>query len=288
VAGRAAADLVERGVLLDLPIAALGHAPRPPAVAPTSFGSAPPCPDPRGLVVVDLTALWAGPLCGDLLALAGADVIKVESRTRPDGARRGPAEFFDLLNGHKQSVALDFGSTSDIEMLRRLLGRADIVLEASRPRALAQLGLGAEEVMKPGGPRLWISITGYGRAGAGANRVAFGDDAAVAGGLVVHDGGTPRFCGDAIADPLTGLAAADACLQALERGGRWLLDVAMASVAATMVGPTLEVPDGTAMVAPRARPITARASELGADTRRVFERLGLGAEAGAASVVAGY
>ena len=75
-----------------------GHA----GVVRSPLGEAAPRPDPAGLIVVDLSALWAGPLCGDLLARAGATVVKVESTQRPDGARRGPAEFFDLLNGRKQ------------------------------------------------------------------------------------------------------------------------------------------------------------------------------------------
>ena len=59
------------------------------------------------------------------------------------------------------------------------------MIEASRPRALAQFGLDAVDIVTAnGGPQIWVSITGYGRNGEGANRVAFGDDAAVAGGLV--------------------------------------------------------------------------------------------------------
>ena len=50
------------------------------------------------------------------------------------------------------------------------------------------------------------------------------------------------FCADAVADPLTGLTAASACLEALSRGGRWLLDVSMAGVSAGLAGPTLTVP----------------------------------------------
>gem|GEM_PF-578875 len=94
-------------------------------------------------LVLDFTSLWAGPLCGSLLAATGARVIKVESAGRPDGARRGPAEFFDLLNGAKESVMLDFADQRD--QLRELVGHADVVLEASRPRALRQLGLDADE-----------------------------------------------------------------------------------------------------------------------------------------------
>ena len=89
-----------------------------------------------------------------------------------------------------------------------------MVIEASRPRALAQLGVNGPDLVRAGGPRVWVSITGYGRSGDAANRVAFGDDAAAAGGLVVWRDGVPLFCADAVADPLTGLTAADACLRA--------------------------------------------------------------------------
>jgi hypothetical protein len=268
------APLVEQGVLLGLPIAALGQPPDRPAIQRMSMGDAHPSTGPAGLIVVDLTSLWAGPLCGALLAGAGAEVIKVESRTRPDGARRGPPDFFDLLNGSKQSMVLDFERRADVEALASLLRQADVVLESSRPRALQQLGIRAEAVLAEG-PRVWVSITGYGRAGASAHRVAFGDDAAAAGGLLADDEGVPCFCGDAVADPLTGLAAADACLDALETGGRWLLDVSMVSVAATLAGPTLSVPDHVAVVPPRARPVTHRAAALGADSANVRARFGL-------------
>ena len=76
----------------------------------------------------------------------------------------------------------------------------------------------------------WVSITGYGREGSAAELVAFGDDAAVAGGLVAADGaGGPVFCADAVADPLTGLYAAAAAL-AVEGGA--LVSVPMVGVAA--------------------------------------------------------
>ena len=234
-----------------------------------------PWSDADGLVVVDLSALWAGPLCGDLLARAGARVVKVESRERPDGARRGPQEFFDLMNGRKRSVALDLQDRAGIRILHDLVRRADVIIEASRPRALAQLGLDARDLVRSGGPRVWISITGYGRSDGGANRVAFGDDAAAAGGLVVWNDDAPLFCADALADPVTGLTAADACLQALATGGRWLLDVSMSAVSAALTGPTLPAPRDLTVAHPRARPAGAKAPELGADTARVLSELGI-------------
>ena len=149
------------------------------------------------------------------------------------------------------------------------------MIEASRPRALAQFGIDARDVVREGGPQVWISITGHGRAGAAANRVAFGDDAAVAGGLVAWAGGTPVFCADAVADPLTGLSAANACLDTLAGGGRWLLDVSMAGVCAGLAGPTLPVAPATLVADPRARVAGRRAPQLGADTVRVLAEMDL-------------
>jgi crotonobetainyl-CoA:carnitine CoA-transferase CaiB-like acyl-CoA transferase len=236
-----------------------------------ALGSA-PARDPASLLVLDLSALWAGPLCGDLLAAVGAQVVKVESTGRPDGARRGPVGFFDLLNGRKRSVALDFRTEQGARMLREIVQRADVVIEASRPRALAQLGVDAEHVLRAGRPQVWVSITGYGRAG---ERVAFGDDAAAAGGLVVWHEDAPMFCADAVADPLTGLTAAGACLETLAGGGRWLLDVSMAGVCAALAGPTLQAPHHLPVEPPRARPVTRPAPGFGADTEEFLADLGL-------------
>jgi hypothetical protein len=271
LASRDPSDLVERAGLLGLPVARVGEAAGSAVVTRVALGSA-PARDPAHLLVADLSALWAGPLCGDLLGAAGAHVVKVESTDRPDGARRGPAEFFDLLNGRKRSATLDFRTEQGTRTLREVVLQADVVIEASRPRALTQLGLEAEEVVRSGGPQVWVSITGYGRA---CDRVAFGDDAAAAGGLVVWHEESPMFCADAVADPLTGMTAAGACLEALAGGGRWLLDVSMAGVCAALAGPTLPAPHGLAVEPPRARPVTRRAPGLGADTAGVLAELGL-------------
>ncbi len=267
-------ELVERAALLGLPVSRLGEAADVPAVVAERLGEA-PAREVTGLLVVDLSALWAGPLCGDLLASAGANVMKVESTTRPDGARRGPAAFFDLLNWRKRTVALDLRSGAGTRLLRALVRRADVVIETSRPRALAQFGISGGDVVQDGGPQVWISITGHGRAGAAANRVAFGDDAAVAGGLVAWAGATPLFCADAIADPLTGLTAAHACLDVLAEGGRWLLDVSMAGVCAGLAGPTLPVSPDVAVADPVARVAERPAPQLGADTVRVLAEMHL-------------
>lgn len=289
VAASPADELLERALLLGLPAAALPSTTTPPALAAPPLAPLPvragrvarppaaPATTLTGLRVVDLSALWAGPLCGGLLAEAGADVVKVESTGRPDGARRGAGAFFDLLNAGKRSVALDLRSREGAGRLHDMLARADVVIEASRPRALAQLGIDAESLLGRGGPRVWVSITAHGRTGPGRDRVGFGDDTALAGGLVSWDTQGPCFCADAIADPTAGLVAAAAVLDALATGGRWLLDVAMATVAAHLAGPTPPSPPGPDpspdATRPRARPRRGRAPRLGEHTGVVLAEL---------------
>ena len=264
-AERPVAEMVAQGALLGLPIAALAEANDGRATDPvrwTSITSTEPsraADGGRPVRVVDLSSMWAGPLCGAVLAATGAEVVKVESLGRPDGTRVGSPDHYARLNGGKELRTLDLTTAAGLAELRSLLASADVVIESSRPRALRQMGIDAEEVLSAAdGPRLWISITGHGRGGDPADRVAlgdptdrgaFGDDAAVAGGLVAWWNGEPTFCADAVADPLTGLVAAAALLEAFAAGHRGLLDIAMAQVAAHFAGsPTPDrcAPGGTA------------------------------------------
>ena len=233
---RSAAELVARGreiglaVALDQPPAASF-----PRTRESSLEARSALRVPR---VIDLSSLWAGPLCGRLLAELGADVIKVESAQRPDGARAGSPEFFERLNGLKRQVSLDFAAQR--EELATLLRSADIVIEASRPRALRQLGIDAGQLCAEN-PRLtWISITGYGRQSETENWIAYGDDAAVAAGLSHRHWqatGERAILGDAVADPLTGIAAAVAAWSRWQAGGGGLVDVSLCgTVSAALAG----------------------------------------------------
>ena len=286
VAGRSTHGLVVTGAELGLAVAALGEAvgDRRPVLA-TAGARAGRRPALADAVVVDLSSLWAGPLCGHILTAAGARVIKVESSGRPDAARSGPPAFFDLLHAGQQSVTLDLSTTAGRRALAGLVARADIVIEASRPRALAQLGVDAAAEVAAR-PVVWVSITGHGRRAA--LRTAFGDDAAVAGGLVAGwpaaiDGddepGGPWFCADAVADPLAGLTAAVAALDRWQAGGGWLLDVSMAAVAAGCAGRPAGAWRGP-VAPPRARATTGAARPLGADTDAVLADLHVCARGG--------
>lgn len=291
--------LVERARLLGLAVAAVAEpaATVPPFVrclgAPPSDAAPAAAAPGRPPRVVDLSSLWAGPLCSHLLQLCGAEVIKVESRERPDGARQGNRDFFDRLNQGKRSMVLDFRSAYGRATLRRLIDSADIVIEASRPRALAQLGIDAEAVLRDRSALTWISLTGYGRDEPQGNWVAFGDDAGVAAGLAAvmrTATGTAQFAGDAIADPLTGIHAALAGWTSWQSGGGRLLALALADVAAASLAEEAAAVGWDAVhrnfagwwaavhgrcLDPHGerRPCPTPASELGADTDAVLSGL---------------
>ncbi|KAA1251273.1 CoA transferase [Mycobacterium simiae] len=260
----AVSTIVEQAQLLDIPAAALAEA---TATPPRVRRIAPPG-SPRaaaGLLVADLSSMWAGPLCAQWLARAGAIVVKVESPRRPDGTRAGNRAFFDWINGGKLSYCLDFDQSA--EQLRALLEVADVVIEGSRPAALARRRLGLD-YLAPRRGRIWLRITGHGQA---SGRPAFGDDAAVAGGLVGSAADGPVFCGDAIADPLTGLEASLAVAESLSRGGGELIDVSLASVAATYAALPVTASASAQPAPPPAPPPPSRAAaELGADNAMVY------------------
>ena len=302
--GRDARTLVERGRMMGLALAALDEDPEPGDTwcRIEATECRPPPPPETMPRVLDLSSLWAGPLCAQLLAAAGARVIKCESSQRPDGARRGPRAFFDLLNGNKQSVALDLRASADVGQLERLIAGADIVVESARPRALAQMGIDAVACLRARPGQVWVSITGHGRQGERGHWVGFGDDAAVAGGAVIQAAPGPVFCGDALADPLTGLHAAVAALAFWRTGQGGVLDLSLRAVVAHVLA--TEAPDPDARVeareaagkrewtvvtrsgeepvaTPRARAVGRQAPALGAHTARVVAQAPDPAESGA-------
>ena len=275
------AELADRAGLLGLPAA-----PVDPATPPRYHPGRDRTRSPAGLLVVDFSALWAGPLCAHLLGLAGARVVKVETPQRLDGARRGNQDFYNLLHAGHRAVLLDPATAAGRGALAALVAAADIVIESSRPRALAGFGLDAAAAVEQG--TIWVSITAAGRD---STRVGFGDDVAAGAGLVACDErGHPVFCGDALADPLTGLVAAELAMSAQRDGRGMLFDVSMAGVvAATLAaaqprpapaarragtGWVIDTASGPVPVAhPRARAATGRAAGPGEHTDQVLREL---------------
>lgn len=288
--------LVERGRELGLALAAVRTDHREPAqIARVHRQGAQRSSRRRGRPrVLDFSSLWAGPLCTHLLQLGGAEVIKVESLSRPDGARRGPPAFFDLMHAGKRSVALDFDSPQGRAQLRALVDDADIVIEASRPRALRQLGIDADALVQARGDLTWIALSGHGRGEPQENWIAYGDDAGVDAGLahiLSACVGEPCFVGDAIADPLSGVHAATLAWWSWHAGGSRLISVALSELVRAMVEWSApadgrwharycehrRVLDEARIVpaAPQARAASGLAADLGADTRSVLAELGM-------------
>ena len=219
---RAADEMAAAATELHMPVARVGEA------EPLAHSELVPCQMSDG-IVVDLSALWAGPYCGALLAEAGHAVVKVESDGRPDPTRLHTPHLDARLNGDKRRVSADIDGAE----LLAMIGDARVLVTSARPHALARLGLDEEHLFRINPDLLWVAITAHGWRGEGAMRVGFGDDCAAAGGLVHWDEERPQFIGDALADPLAGLTAATLALEALAAQQGGVIDVSLARTAAT-------------------------------------------------------
>lgn len=184
-----------------------------------------------GLVVVDLCQFLSGPYASLRLQDLGARVIKIE---RPDGgdlSRRlylsdteigGDSTIFHAINRSKESLALDLKNPDDVAALRKLLTKADVVLQNFRPGVIERLGLDYEAVKAINPGIVYASITGYGSEGPWVDRPGQDLLAQARSGVMWlngdHDQGPVPF-GLAIADMLAGAAIAQGVLAALVRRG---------------------------------------------------------------------
>lgn len=177
-----------------------------------------------GVRVLDLTHLWAGPLCTQVLARLGADVVKIEGPNRPDPLRLLPKPpygqpSFDTLNAGKNGVAIDLGTSAGREALLGLLDAADGVVDNYSPRALENWGLDPQQLATS--HRLhWISMPSFPTAGPLGRFGTHGAGIEGASGLAAlnSDGGTPRLLDVPLTDPLAGLRAALAFLSSFRSG----------------------------------------------------------------------
>lgn len=242
-------QLVAGAAVLGLSCSALGEEPAGSSPTLVTDHSIRPAQSLASLRVVNLASLWAGPLCANLLCRIGAQVTTVESQQRPDGARSN-RPFFRELHAGQHMISLDFDSPADLGRLHDLIASADVVIEGSRPRALRQLGVDASGHVTDG-KAIWLSITGHGRDHQNESRIGYGDDCAVAGGLVGTTRDGPTFLGDAIADPLTGLFGAAAVVGMVEAGQAGLIDLALSRVAAGVATDWIDALGSTRQPLPR-------------------------------------
>lgn len=228
-------ELLARARDLGLPAASADETPASPPHERTAHGPHRELPAGRAPLVVDLSAIWAGPLAGHLLWLAGATVVKVESPTRPDLIRRDDPATFDLINQGKASVLADLTDAAQRDAVIALIRRADIVIESSRLRALSHLGIDADQLVRETPGLVWLSVTGHGARGDAAHWAGVGNDCSVAAGLsraMVDAGGDMGYIGDALTDPLTGIIAAKLGWQAWLEGKACRTVLSMSAIGA--------------------------------------------------------
>jgi len=180
----------------------------------------------EGIRVVDMTSVVVGPLCTQMLADYGADVIKIEAPPGGDIARtiagRGVTPLmsgkFMHLNRNKRSLALDLKKPGGKEALRCLLETSDVLVWNIRPPAMARLGLSYEEVKAINPKIIYVGMFGFGQDGRYRNKPAY--DAIIQGsagiaGLNHRAYGEPRYLPIVMADRTVGLIATQMILLAL-------------------------------------------------------------------------
>ena len=134
----------------------------------------------KGIKVLELAQIMAGPTCGLMLADLGADVIKIEKIPGGDDTRRflppdvnGEAAAFMMMNRNKRGMTLDLKKKEGVEVFKRLVKNADVVVENYRKGTLERLGIGYEELKKINPRIILCEISGYGRTGPYADKGGF-------------------------------------------------------------------------------------------------------------------
>jgi crotonobetainyl-CoA:carnitine CoA-transferase CaiB-like acyl-CoA transferase len=207
----------------------------------------------EGLRVVDLSQGVAGPHCGMLFALYGADVVKVEPPEgdwgRAIGKRHGDFSAYGIaFNRGKRSVALDLRRAEGREVAARLLARADVVIENNRPGVLARYELDYEHVQAVNRDVIYISVTGFGQDGPNRDLPATDSILQAYSGLMAVNRdatGMPQRISVLVIDVVTGLyaqqAAATALYRRATRGGGCHVTVSlMDAIGAVQAGKMIE------------------------------------------------
>jgi len=227
--------------------------------ATPSVASAPlkPAKDARGgplagVRVVELTKVWAGPYAGKLLALLGAEVIKVETAASPEEMRAyggtdiNHAPYFLSINPEIRSVDLDIKSAQGMARLRELIACSDIVINNLRPGAMERQGLGYEQLAGIKPDIISVSIKMWGNDGPLGHQTGYAPCfAALAGiaSLVGYPGGPPLGTSMRYGDSTVGAAAAYAAAVALLHrelhGEGQFVDVSAVETLSTMIGDSL-------------------------------------------------
>ena len=180
----------------------------------------------KGIRVLEMSQIMAGPTCGLLLADLGAEVIKIEKTPGGDDTRRflppdinGEAAAFMMMNRNKKGIALNLKDKDGIEIFKRMVKHSDVVLENFRKGTLEKLGIGYDVISKINPKIILCEISGYGRTGPYADKGGFDLVAQGMSGLMSITGESkekpPMKVGAPITDITAGLLATSGILAAL-------------------------------------------------------------------------
>jgi crotonobetainyl-CoA:carnitine CoA-transferase CaiB-like acyl-CoA transferase len=189
----------------------------------------------KGLKVLDLSRVLAGPWATQMLADLGADVVKVESPVRGDDTRswgppfikkidgeQGEAAYFTCCNRNKKSITVDFSTPEGAELVRKLSVEADVVVENFKVGSLKKYGLDYQSIKNINPKIIYCSISGFGQTGPYSHRLGYDFLIQGMGGLMSItgkpdsvEGGEPMKVGVAICDLFTGMNAGASILAAL-------------------------------------------------------------------------
>lgn len=182
----------------------------------------------KGIRVLDLSRVLAGPWCASLLNDLGAEVIKIEMPGSGDDSRSftphiaGESSYFMQLNHGKKSVTLDLKAPEGLEILKQLVAKADVLVENFRPGVTKRLGIDYQTLQEINPRLVYASISGFGQQGAMAHKAAYDHIVQAYGGIMQVTGwaqGEPTRVGDAIGDVVAGLYGSWAVLAALLQRG---------------------------------------------------------------------
>ena len=210
-----------------------------------------------GVRILDFTRYLAGPYGTYQLALLGADVVKIESHEGDESrhllvskewADRKMASSFLAVNANKRSITLDLRAPAAVEVITRLVPKADVVWENFRPGVMDRLGLGYETLAALNPRLIYCAVSGFGHTGPERTTAAFDGKLQAMSGIMSITGdpaGGPMRAGFAICDTIGGmtaaLAVASALYQRAHTGRGQFVDVAMLDAALAFIpGPVAE------------------------------------------------
>ena len=213
------------------------------AVTSEARDAQPPARPLAGVRVLDFSWVLAGPFACRMLGDLGADVVKLQTQSRATSVNDPAWGFFASFNRSKRSVAIDMKASGALEIMRRLVERADVVIENYAAGVLARWGLGWE-TLRAWNPRLvYVTMSGCGHEGPWNSVVSYGPTVQALCGLTALSNPPGRYdvgVGYALNDMAAGGLAALSVLAALEArertGEGQLVDIAQLEVGAYMVG----------------------------------------------------